>query len=59
MVQVQPTGGTIENELFDALLAVGAITSDNHARMQTAKFQRTARTDKGVHAARQVSPLLL
>jgi tRNA pseudouridine38-40 synthase len=58
-LQIQPTKGTIENELFDAMHKVGIITDENHERVQTAQFQRCARTDKGVHAARQVVSLKL
>jgi tRNA pseudouridine(38-40) synthase len=55
--QIQPDGGTIENALLDALFAAGMITEENNKKIQTMNFQRCARTDKGVHAARQVVSL--
>ena len=56
-MQRNPGVNTIEEELLHALLAVGAITRDHFDTPQTCQFQRTARTDKGVHAARQLVSL--
>ncbi|EDQ88429.1 uncharacterized protein MONBRDRAFT_32742 [Monosiga brevicollis MX1] len=45
---------TIESTLLRALLVTGCIDKNNYETPQSMHFQRCARTDKGVHAARQV-----
>lgn len=45
---------TIEEDLLIALRDTGAITQDMYINPTKAGFQRAARTDKGVHALRQV-----
>ena len=45
---------TIEEDLLTSLLKAGCITDDVFVSPQTGQFQRAARTDKGVSAARQV-----
>lgn len=39
---------TIEGELFDAFLKLGVMDEEAHKSPNLAKFQRAARTDKGV-----------
>eukprot|EP00049_Salpingoeca_infusionum_P012601 m.231666 g.231666 ORF g.231666 m.231666 type:complete len:588 (+) comp15221_c0_seq4:2-1765(+) len=48
---------TIEEELFKALLKTKLIPKEGYAQPQRIGFQRTARTDKNVHAARQLVSL--
>lgn len=50
---------TIEEELINALYKTKFITEEAFNQMQTIQFQRAARTDKGVSAARQVVSLKL
>lgn len=50
---------TIEEELFKALLNTGLITEEAFNQVQTIQYQRAARTDKGVSAARQVVSIKL
>lgn len=50
---------TIEEDLLSALLKANLITEESFAQIQTIQFQRAARTDKGVSAARQVVSLKL
>lgn len=50
---------TIEEELFKALLGANFMTQQAFEQVQTIQFQRAARTDKGVSAARQVVSLKL
>ena len=45
---------TIERALFEALLAAELVSAEEVAKPQLIMFQRAARTDKGVSAARQV-----
>ena len=45
---------TIEGELLDALVSTQLLTEAECIRTQSVNFQRAARTDKGVSAARQV-----
>ena len=45
---------TIEGELLDALVSTRLLTEAECIRTQSVNFQRAARTDKGVSAARQV-----
>lgn len=53
-IQNNPNIKTIEGELFNALVAAGAISKDNSTDLKKNGFQRAARTDKGVHAAGNV-----
>jgi tRNA pseudouridine38-40 synthase len=53
-MQYNQTSKTIEKELFDALCAVNAISESNSDKLSKVQFQRSCRTDKKVHAARQV-----
>ena len=53
-MQVNKEVPTIEAELLKALNKVGAIEDCNMDAVQKIKFQRCARTDKGVHALGQV-----
>ncbi|KRT81539.1 hypothetical protein AMK59_6074, partial [Oryctes borbonicus] len=50
---------TIEEELFKVLLTTDLITEEAFNQIQTIHFQRAARTDKGVSAARQVVSIKL
>lgn len=50
---------TIEEELLKSMLKNKWISEDGFASPQTAFFQRAARTDKGVSAARQVVSIKL
>lgn len=50
---------TIEDDLFNALLKNNLITTENIENLRSFNFQRAARTDKGVSAARQVVSLKL
>lgn len=50
---------TIEEELLTALLKASSITEDAFNTPQLIQFQRAARTDKGVSAARQVVSIKL
>ena len=50
---------TIEEELFKALLGAKLITEEAFSQVQTIQFQRAARTDKGVSAARQIVSIKL
>ncbi|KAI8869336.1 pseudouridine synthase [Ramicandelaber brevisporus] len=56
-MQVNPGQRTIEGDLFDALVAAGAVSKDNANDQKKVSLQRCARTDKGVHAAGQVVSL--
>lgn len=58
-MQRNPGMDTIEEELFKALLKHKWISYDAYGQAQVACFQRAARTDKGVSAARQVCSLKL
>ena len=48
---------TVEEELLKALLDAGIILQDEFNFPKTMKFQRAARTDKGVSAVRQIVSL--
>ena len=48
---------TIEDELAQALWKAGAIPENHRDNFGKLNFQRCARTDKGVSAARQVVSL--
>ncbi|XP_074613516.1 pseudouridylate synthase 1 homolog isoform X1 [Acropora palmata] len=56
-MQINPGVKTIEEELINALYKAEAITEDAKACLGKMSFQRCARTDKGVSAARQVVSL--
>ncbi|PVF97115.1 pseudouridine synthase [Serendipita vermifera] len=53
-MQIQKDSKTIENRLFDALVKVGAVSEDNSDDPTKVNIQRAARTDAGVHAARNL-----
>ncbi|KAJ1978947.1 tRNA pseudouridine synthase 1 [Dimargaris verticillata] len=56
-MQVNPGSKTIEGDLYQALVAAGAVSQDNANDVKKVNFVRAARTDKGVHAAGQVVSL--
>ncbi|KAJ9591469.1 hypothetical protein L9F63_002075 [Diploptera punctata] len=58
-MQRNPGMKTIEEDLMMALLKAGLITEDAFNTPQLIQFQRAARTDKGVSAARQVVSIKL
>ncbi|PSN34496.1 tRNA pseudouridine synthase A [Blattella germanica] len=58
-MQRNPGMKTIEEDLMSALLKAGFITEDAYNTPQLIQFQRAARTDKGVSAARQVVSIKL
>ncbi|XP_033209333.1 tRNA pseudouridine synthase A isoform X2 [Belonocnema kinseyi] len=58
-MQRNPGMDTIEESLINALLKADLINSEAFDVIQTIQFQRAARTDKGVSAARQVVSLKL
>jgi tRNA pseudouridine38-40 synthase len=58
-MQRNPDVPTIEEELLKAMLKNNWISEDGYKTPQQAFFQRAARTDKGVSAARQVVSLKL
>jgi len=58
-MQRNPDTKTIEEELFKALLDSEFINEECYQVVQNMQFQRAARTDKGVSAARQVVSLKL
>lgn len=58
-MQRNPGMQTIEEELFKAMLKHKWVTEEMFEQAQIACFQRAARTDKGVSAARQVCSLKL
>ena len=58
-MQVNPGMKTIEQDLMVALHKAGAVSEDNKMNPQKISFQRTARTDKGVHAGGQVVSMKL
>lgn len=58
-MQRNPDVNTIEEELLKALFKNNLITEDSFDEPQYAHFQRAARTDKGVSAARQCISLKL
>ncbi|XP_019869602.2 pseudouridylate synthase 1 homolog [Aethina tumida] len=53
-MQRNPYTRTIEEDLLKALRKVNLITDNCYNQVQNMQFQRAARTDKGVSAARQV-----
>lgn len=58
-MQRNPEMKTIEEDLLAAMLSTGWITEDAFKQAQSIQFQRAARTDKGVSAARQCVSLKL
>ncbi|KAI9510491.1 pseudouridine synthase [Russula earlei] len=58
-MQIQPDAKTIEGVLFDALVRVGAVSSDNSNDPTKVSLGRAARTDAGVHAAGNLVSLKL
>ena len=54
-MQRNPGVITIEELLLKALLDADAISQENFEQPQSMAFQRTARTDKGVHAAGEIT----
>ncbi|CAK9440041.1 uncharacterized protein LODBEIA_P41410 [Lodderomyces beijingensis] len=56
-IQPDPATKTIERDLYDAMHRAGAISRENALDLKKSGFQRTARTDKGVHAAGNVVSL--
>lgn len=58
-MQRNPDTKTVEEELFKALLDTDFINEECYQVVQNMQFQRAARTDKGVSAARQVVSLKL
>lgn len=58
-MQRNPGMATIEEELFKAMHKHKWITDESFEQAQHACFQRAARTDKGVSAARQVCSIKL
>lgn len=56
-MQKNPGMKTIEEDLLNALLKTNLITTENYENLRSFNFQRAARTDKGVSAARQVVSL--
>lgn len=59
IISRNPGVPTIEEELLKALFDAKYITEEDFANQQSAQFQRSSRTDKGVSAARQVVSLKL
>ena len=53
-MQRNPGHKTIEDALFTALVKAGLVLPEAALAPNKVDFQRTARTDKGVHASRQV-----
>lgn len=58
-MQRNPGMPTIEEDLFSAMLKQKWITEESFNQAQQAQFQRAARTDKGVSAARQICSIKL
>jgi tRNA pseudouridine38-40 synthase len=58
-MQRNPEVPTIEEELLKAMLKHNWINEEGYKTPQQAFFQRAARTDKGVSAARQIVSLKL
>ncbi|KAF9356898.1 tRNA pseudouridine synthase 1 [Mortierella sp. AD094] len=56
-MQVNPNAKTIEGELFKAMVQAGAVSKDNSDDIKKVSMMRSARTDKGVHAAGNVVSL--
>ncbi|KOX76281.1 tRNA pseudouridine synthase A, mitochondrial [Melipona quadrifasciata] len=58
-MQINRGTKTIEESLLSALLKANFITKDQFEDVRLLRFQRAARTDKGVSAVRQIVSLLL
>jgi tRNA pseudouridine38-40 synthase len=58
-MQIMPGQRTIEGDVFQALVAAGAISKANADDPKKSQLVRCARTDKGVHAAGNVISLKL
>lgn len=58
-MQRNPGMKTIEEDLVVALLKADLITEEHFKDIRSIKFQRAARTDKGVSAIRQIVSLKL
>lgn len=58
-MQINRGTKTIEESLLSALLEANFITKDQFEDVRLLRFQRAARTDKGVSAVRQIVSLLL
>ncbi|KAF9186336.1 tRNA pseudouridine synthase 1 [Haplosporangium sp. Z 767] len=56
-MQVNQNAKTIEGELFKAMIQAGAVSKDNSDDIKKISMMRSARTDKGVHAAGNVVSL--
>ncbi|KAG0040014.1 tRNA pseudouridine synthase 1 [Podila clonocystis] len=56
-MQVNPSAKTIEGDLFKAMVKAGAVSKDNADDIKKVSMMRSARTDKGVHAAGNVVSL--
>ncbi|KAF9922695.1 tRNA pseudouridine synthase 1 [Linnemannia zychae] len=56
-MQVNPGVKTIEGDLFKAMIEAGAVSKDNADDIKKVSMMRSARTDKGVHAAGNVVSL--
>ncbi|KAF9583369.1 tRNA pseudouridine synthase 1 [Lunasporangiospora selenospora] len=56
-MQVNPNAKTIEGELFKAMVQAGAVSKENSDDIKKISMMRSARTDKGVHAAGNVVSL--
>ena len=53
-LQVNKGFKTIEGEVHDAIMRAGGISRENENEFQKLSWGRSARTDKGVHAAGNV-----
>ncbi|KAK0525236.1 tRNA pseudouridine synthase 1 [Tilletia horrida] len=58
-LQINPGVKTIEGDIFDAFCKVGAVSKDNAVNPAKVALQRSARTDRGVHAAGNILTLKL
>ncbi|BFZ54863.1 tRNA pseudouridine synthase 1 [Savitreella phatthalungensis] len=56
-LQLNPPHPTIESAFFDAFVKAGAVSKENSDDPKKVALQRSARTDKGVHAAVNVLAL--
>ncbi|PWN31125.1 pseudouridine synthase [Jaminaea rosea] len=50
-LQINPGVKTIEGDIFDVLCNAGCVSKDNAVNPNKVSLQRSARTDRGVHAA--------
>ncbi|PKI83063.1 tRNA pseudouridine(38-40) synthase [Malassezia vespertilionis] len=58
-LQVNPGVRTIEGDIFDAFCRAGAVSVENAVNPNKVQLQRSARTDRGVHAAGNLLTLKL